>query len=101
MATGADVRAHNPQQRSIRLIVAANASLVLEGCSPQAAPTFNLFGAFFPAWMLCTMIGIFASIAARGIFVATGLQSIVPFQLFVCAAIGLIVAEVVWLFWFG
>ena len=42
------------------------------GCASHGAPSFVLFGAFFPAWMLCAFIGIFGAIAARGIFVAAG-----------------------------
>jgi hypothetical protein len=60
-----------------------------------------LFGAFFPAWMLCAIIGIFGAIASRGIFVAAGLDSVLPFQLFVCSSVGFVVATLTWLFWFG
>jgi hypothetical protein len=54
---------------------------MLESCRTSIV----LFGAFFPAWMLCAIIGIFGAIAARGIFVASGLDSVLPFQLFVCS----------------
>jgi hypothetical protein len=39
--------------------------IALGGCSSHGAPSFVLFGAFFPAWMLCALIGIFGAIAAR------------------------------------
>ena len=71
------------------------------GCSSHGAPSLVLFGAFFPAWMLCAFIGIFGAIAARGIFVAAGLDSVLPFQLFVCSSVGLVVAALTWLTWFG
>ena len=77
------------------------ASGALGGCSSHGAPSFVLFGAFFPAWMLCALIGIFGAIAARGIFVAVGLDSFLPFQLFVCSSVGLVVAALTWLIWFG
>jgi hypothetical protein len=67
----------------------------------HGAPSFVLFGAFFPAWMLCAFIGIFGAIAARGIFVAAGLDSFLPFQLFVCSSVGFVVAALTWLSWFG
>jgi hypothetical protein len=73
----------------------------LGGCASHGAPSFVLFGAFFPAWMLCALIGIFGAIAARGIFVAVGLNSVLPFQLFVCSSVGLVVAALAWLIWFG
>jgi hypothetical protein len=73
----------------------------LTGCSASGAPSFDLFGAFFPAWLLCGVIGVVGAIAARTVFVGTGHLSLVPYQLFVCTAIGVIVAILAWLFWFG
>ena len=76
-------------------------SVTLGGCASHGAPSFVLFGAFFPAWMLCALIGIFGAIAARGLFVALGLNSVLPYQLFVCSSVGLVVAAMAWLIWFG
>jgi hypothetical protein len=77
------------------------ALIALSGCSSHGAPSFVLFGAFFPAWMLCALIGIFGAFAARGIFVAAGLNSFLPYQLFVWTSVGLVVASLTWLIWFG
>jgi hypothetical protein len=76
-------------------------SIALGGCASHGAPSFVLFGAFFPAWMLCALIGIFGAIAARGIFVAARLNSVLPFQLFVCSSVGFVVAALTWLIWVG
>jgi YtcA family len=73
----------------------------LGGCASHGAPSFELLGAFFPAWMFCSLIGIFGGIAARGIFVAAGLNNVLPFQLFVCSSVGLVIAALTWLIWFG
>jgi hypothetical protein len=89
-----------PKARQAILLVFI-ASAALGGCASRGAPSFVLFGAFFPAWMLCALIGIFGAIAARGIFVAAGLESVLPFQLFVCSSVGLLVATLTWLIWFG
>ncbi len=75
--------------------------LVLGGCSRIGAPSFVLFGAFFPDWMFCALLGIAVAVVARVVFVATGLSSILPYQLFVCLSVGLIFAVLAWLFWFG
>jgi hypothetical protein len=69
----------------------------LGGCAAAGAPSFALFGAFFPAWMLCAFAGILAAIAARAIFLATGLAGLLPYQLFLCTAIGVIAAILPWL----
>jgi len=77
------------------------ASVLLSGCSVAGASSFELFGAFFPAWMLCALLGIAGSGAARAVFVGTGLSSLVPYQLLVCTAVGVIAATLAWLLWFG
>ncbi len=74
---------------------------ILGGCASHGAPSFVLFGAFFPAWMFCALFGIFGAIAARSLFVALGLNSVLPYQLFVCSSLGLVVAAMAWLAWFG
>jgi YtcA-like protein len=76
-------------------------SFSLAGCSTGAAPSFDLFGAFFPAWLLCGIIGIASAVVARVVFVSTGLANTLPYQLAVCAAIGVITALLVWLIGFG
>jgi hypothetical protein len=81
-------------------VVLGLAALALGGCS-MGAPSFALFGAFFPAWLLCGTLGIIGAGTARAVFVASGVSQILPYQLFVCAAVGLIVALFVWLIGFG
>ena len=75
--------------------------LSLSGCATVGAPSFVLFGAFFPAWMFCALVGIAAAIVARAVFVATGLAESLPHQLLVCGAIGVIAALLLWLPVFG
>ncbi len=65
------------------------------------APDFYLFGTFFPAWMLCAVIAIFAGILIRVFFVASGIARVLPFQLFVCTALGVIAGTLTWSIWFG
>jgi YtcA-like protein len=75
--------------------------MTLTGCSGSSAPSFDLFGAFFPAWLLCGVIGVAGAAVARVVFVSTGLANVLPYQLAVCAAIGVIAAVLVWLVAFG
>ena len=75
--------------------------MTLTGCSAGGAPSFDLFGAFFPAWLLCGMVGIAGAAVARAVFVGSGLANTLPFQLAVCTAIGVITALLVWLVGFG
>jgi hypothetical protein len=39
------------------------AMFVLTGC--QRAPSFNVLGSYFPAWLFCLLVGTLLTIAAR------------------------------------
>ena len=60
-----------------------------------------LFGASFPGWMLCSVIGIASAAIARATLVRTGLSNALPYPLFLCTAIGTIVAVLAWRVCFG
>ena len=57
-------------RRIVPLAVAC--SLLLCGCS--RAPSFNILGSFFPAWILCGVIGILLAVAVRLFFVRIKLE---------------------------
>jgi hypothetical protein len=92
------ITARPPARSSGALLLAASC---LSGCSAAGAPSFDLFGAFFPVWLLCGIIGIAGAAIARLVFVSSGLANSLPYQLAVCTAIGVIAAVLVWLFGFG
>jgi hypothetical protein len=75
--------------------------LSLCGCSEAGAPSFDLFGAFFPAWLLCAVLGIFVALGARILFAARNLTDVLPFQLPLCTSLGAIFGLLVWLICFG
>ena len=37
------------------------------------APSINILGSFFPAWLLCIFAGIALTLVARQVFAATGM----------------------------
>jgi len=75
-------------------------ALALSGCAVQGAPSYTLFGAYFPAWMFCAAIGLLGAIIARAFFEAAGLAYILPFQLFLCASIGVCAGLAAGFLWF-
>ena len=77
------------------------ALVTMNGCASPGAPSLILAGAYFPGWILCGVAGIVAAIVARIAMVMSGLSEALPLQLFVCVAVGLLVAISAWLFWFG
>jgi len=88
-------------ERTRILLAVAPAAASVSGCAQRGAPSFVLFGAFFPDWMLLFGIGIMAAIGTRGVLIATGLADVVPLQLLVCVSVGLTIATFAWLVWFG
>jgi hypothetical protein len=46
--------------------------LLAAGCS--RAPTFNILGSFFPAWILCGVVGILLAVVVRLLFVRIKLE---------------------------
>jgi hypothetical protein len=48
------------------------ALIFLAGC--RGAPSINLVGSFFPAWMLCVAIGVIGVLFLRRVFVRTGIE---------------------------
>lgn len=84
-----------------RGVLGASMVLALGGCAARVAPSFELFGAYFPAWMLCALLGIVAAVLVRVALVATGLANALPLPLFACASVGVCAALLAWLYWFG
>jgi hypothetical protein len=72
-------------------------SCTLTGCSLVGAPSFELFGAYFPAWMLCALIGLVGAAGSRMLLTAPAMNTVIPFQLAVCTAVGVIVALLAWI----
>jgi hypothetical protein len=74
--------------------------ILLTGCASAGAPDIELAGAYFPAWLICAVLGIIGGVVARILLVITHLAERLPHQLAVCAGLGLIVAVGTWLLFF-
>ena len=74
-------------------------ALVASGCSH--APTINLFGSFFPAWMLCAALGILAAVIVRQLLAVSGINEYVVAPLLTYSGLALTGTLLIWLFWFG
>jgi hypothetical protein len=80
-----------------RLLLLLAQTALLSGCS--GAPSLAIAGAYFPAWLACAVVGVITTVLARGLMASTHLTTVIPFQLAVCTAIGVLVALAVWLSW--
>lgn len=85
----------------LRGVVLGSATCLLGGCGLKGAPSYSIFGAFFPAWVLCAGIGIAGSVGLRSVFIATGLESAMPLKSPVYVAFAVALALSIWLllFW--
>jgi hypothetical protein len=83
-----------------RAVFLVATSCALTGCSLAAAPSFALFGAYFPAWMLCALLGIIGAAGTRVVLTTPAFNDVVPFQFAVCTAAGVIVALLAFMVFF-
>jgi hypothetical protein len=74
-------------------------ALAVSGCS--YSPTMDLLGSYFPAWMLCAVIGIVASVIIRQILAVAGINDYVVAPLLTYAALAVSATLIAWLLWFG
>lgn len=81
--------------RSRRLAV-AGALLLATGCDP----ILNLYGSFFPAWIVCLLAGVVLAILLRFVFAATGLEEGFAPLLLVYPALAFLIACLTWLLLF-
>jgi hypothetical protein len=60
--------------------------LPLAGC--QQAPSFNILGSFFPAWLLCVALGILLAAGTRFLLLAVNLEEALspPIVMYPCLA---------------
>jgi hypothetical protein len=94
------IRSHasEPPGRDRRHVPAILASAVcLQGCVQRGAPSYEIFGAYFPLWLLSALVGVVGGLIAHRLLIATGWAQIVPSQLLVCVSVGLTVAVLFWL----
>jgi len=61
----------------------------------------DLFGSYFPAWMVCAVAGILAAIIIRQILALARIQEYVVAPLLTYTGFAVSAALLLWLFWFG
>jgi hypothetical protein len=83
-------------RRSWLLLPAVSA---IAGCTTSSAPAVILFGAYFPDWLVFAVLTVVFAILARIAFGLAGLAQSVPYPLFTCLAVGILVAGAIDLVW--
>jgi hypothetical protein len=76
------------------------AALVADaGCS--RAPSFNILGSFFPAWLLCGIVGIILAVVTRLIFVRANFEKELSPLILVYPCLALFYTFTTWLLLFS
>lgn len=57
------------KQRLHASFIPAATGLFLAGCHSTHAPTVDILGSYFPAWIICIVLGLILTIVARQIFI--------------------------------
>ncbi len=63
---------------------AACAALMPAGCS--RAPTWDIMGSLFPAWLVCIVLGILLTVLARWLLLRFGIALLYPVLVYPCLA---------------
>jgi hypothetical protein len=79
--------------------VAAASALLATGCS--RAPSFNILGSFFPAWILCGIIGIVLAAVTRLFFVRIKLEANLSPLILVYPCLAAFFTFTLWLLFFS
>jgi YtcA family len=77
------------------------AAITLPVAACSYSPTMDLLGSYFPAWMLCAVIGIVVSVVIRQILAVTGINDYVVAPLLTYAGLAVSATLLAWLLWFG
>jgi hypothetical protein len=63
---------------------APGAVLIIQGCSQ--APTFDILGSVFPAWLFCLVVGLLLTAVTRWLLVRNGINLLYPLLTYSCLA---------------
>ena len=85
--------------RPEKSLAALFVSCVLTGCG--RAPTFNILGSFFPAWLFCLVAGIIMAVVANRVFVHYKIDREIVWSIIVYPCIALFFACTTWLIFFS
>src|SRR5580658_1942262 len=83
--------------------VALSASLlslcVLTGCG--RAPSFNILGSFFPAWLICMVAGVVLAAITNGLLARYKLENELAWPILVYPCLAALFAFTLWLLFFS
>jgi hypothetical protein len=85
--------------RKSRTFLAAACLAAVAGCG--RAPSFNILGSFFPAWLICMVIGILLAAIANWVLTLLKLEKEIQWAIIVYPCLAAFFAFTLWLIFFG
>ena len=77
---------------------AVHAVVLTRGAAASGCdPVMNVFGSFFPAWVICTIVGIVFALALRVLLAAVGLETHLGPLAVVYPSLALLLTMLAWL----
>jgi hypothetical protein len=88
---------------TLRKILASVPALALVAplCGCGDAPSFDILGSYFPAWLVCILVGIAVSAAAGVCLSARNLQGLIRWSIVTYPCLAASIAFTLWLLLFS
>lgn len=86
----------NLESRRLKWPPLACATLLTTGCG--RAPSFDILGSFFPAWIVCLALGLLLTVAARWLFLR--LHVVIALPVLTYPSLALLLTLALWLLFF-
>jgi hypothetical protein len=86
---------------SRRALLAAGLALSMLATGCTRAPSFNVLGSFFPAWILCGVIGILLAVGVRVLFVRAKFEQELSPLIVVYPCLAAFFTFTIWLLFFS
>ncbi len=73
--------------------------VLMNGC--RRAPTFSILGSFFPAWLICMVVGIVLAFASNRLLVYLKIDKEIVLSILVYPCLAMFFACTLWLIFFS
>ena len=87
-------------RRAFVFMAAMMAARAAQAADP-AAPSIVVFGSYFPAWIVCAILGVVGAVVTRFILARLGIDEFLPLRLVVYLCLAIVVGLGVWLGWYA
>ena len=81
------------------LLAAAACTVLLAGCA--RAPSFNILGSYFPAWLVCIIAGVVMAAIANWVFTRYKLEKLIAWPVLAYPCLAAFFAFTLWLVFFS